>query len=347
MTKINAAISFSTPIHTPKVLEKSLMPGTENLLKHFKAPSIVEPSVAGVRNGRCVVIVGGSDDYTGAPLFSAMAALRAGAENVFLLTTSKYIQSMRSYSPCISVLQVKEKDDANKYLSRIPNISSIVLGGGLDIGDAGVKLFKDTVEYSITNDIPICIDASALRILATIKKACFPVGHPVVLTPNHGEMTLLAQKFCNIEEITPIPTELDKNTLTRVSEAAREVSKLLNAIVVQKGPYDITAVCGSIFGVEQAGECTRRCAGQGDVLAGTIGAMLAQVPKKSQLNGKMDGRCANEERVLAACNACVLGCIAMRKAADRAFEKFRNCTAEDILKEISLGVEDALEEVKQ
>ena len=54
-------------------------------------------------NGGKIAIVGGSETYTGAPYFAAMASLRVGAELSHVFTVKEAVIPIKSYSPEIMV----------------------------------------------------------------------------------------------------------------------------------------------------------------------------------------------------------------------------------------------------
>lgn len=57
------------------------------------------------QSGR-VAIIGGSREYTGAPYFSAISALRAGADIAYVLTIQDASSVIKTFSPDMIVLPV-------------------------------------------------------------------------------------------------------------------------------------------------------------------------------------------------------------------------------------------------
>merc|ERR1719506_2124912 len=70
------------------------------------------PSLAGTdykgQGGR-VAVIGGSTDFAGAPYYAAMAALRTGAELVYVYTAAEAAPAIKCYSPELMVTPAWQK----------------------------------------------------------------------------------------------------------------------------------------------------------------------------------------------------------------------------------------------
>ncbi len=115
-----------------------------------------------------VGIVGGSGEYTGAPVLSAKAAFHAGAGLVTIHTGQSSYLSVSCYRPAIvRHMPVDEK-----------GLDSLVIGPGWgNDGDVGI----------FSSGLPKVIDADALKLIG---KGC-DFAHSAVLTPHIGEMERL------------------------------------------------------------------------------------------------------------------------------------------------------------
>lgn len=85
-------------------------------------------------NSGKVAIVGGSEVYTGAPYFAAMAALRTGSELSRIYCPKEAILPIKSYSPEIMVQDLQIDDELKKeaLLKQVVNLStSVVIGPGM------------------------------------------------------------------------------------------------------------------------------------------------------------------------------------------------------------------------
>ena len=80
------------------------------------------------QNGK-VGIVGGSQEYTGAPYYAAITSLRSGADLSHIFTPDKdALIPIKCYSPEIIVHPATHSSDLIKWL---PSIHSMVIGPGL------------------------------------------------------------------------------------------------------------------------------------------------------------------------------------------------------------------------
>ncbi len=73
--------------------------------------------------------MGGSEEYTGAPYYAAMSALRAGADISHIFTPEKEaLIPIKSYSPELIVHVAEKPSDVSSWL---PSLHSLVIGPGL------------------------------------------------------------------------------------------------------------------------------------------------------------------------------------------------------------------------
>lgn len=129
------------------------------------------------------------------------------------------------------------------------------VGPGSGTDDAG----RATVEAALARDVPLCIDADAITLLAQhadLRKAVH--GRPIVLTPHAGEFARLAG------DVGP----------DRVG-AARRAAAELGATVLLKGNATVVADPDGRVLVHPSTSAWAATAGSGDVLSGILGALLA------------------------------------------------------------------------
>lgn len=192
------------------------------------------------------VIVGGAPGMRGAGRLAATAALRAGAGLVTLTSDGDAPDSIMTMP----------------FDGPLDRFDAIVIGPGLGQSDAARQRVRDV----LAADIPAVLDADALNIIASDPGALAGAAGPVVLTPHPGEAArLLGQAIADIEA-------------DRLA-AARALAAKTRAVVVLKGAR--TVVCDGTIGddhctINPTGGPALATAGSGDVLAGVIGALLAQ-----------------------------------------------------------------------
>lgn len=239
------------------------------------------------------LIVAGSLRYPGAASLASAAAARAGAGLVTLATGRSIIGAGRI--PEVTLLPLPEADfgtlgeaAAGKLLEDMKGYTSLLIGPGLGHEEPTALFFKRLLGLESSNkkrgrvgfrlgaeeeasalasnerpELPsLVIDADGLNILAQIENwhELLPEGR-AVLTPHPGEMLRLLKS----EDLGDDPIEL-----------ARESAKRWGQILILKGSTTVIAAPDGRVVVHKQGNPALATAGTGDVLAGTIVALLAQ-----------------------------------------------------------------------
>lgn len=125
-----------------------------------------------------VIILGGSQLYTGAPLFTGLGALRSGAELVYIFTTKDAVQSIKRVDEII----VSPIEFNSRILDKA---TACVFGPGLGrISDETLKIILEIVNYLDSKSIPLIFDADSIHYY---KKGIFNHLTRVILTPNYKE----------------------------------------------------------------------------------------------------------------------------------------------------------------
>ena len=71
----------------------------------------LQPSQYKGNSGK-VCVIGGSPEYTGAPYYAAIAALRSGSDLAFVQTHREALTPIKSYSPEVIVKEFSNPEDA-------------------------------------------------------------------------------------------------------------------------------------------------------------------------------------------------------------------------------------------
>jgi len=209
------------------------------------------------RRGR-LLVVAGSRDYSGAAGLTSRAALRAGAGMVRLGTVHP-----RPGLPMALILRELEPTAEGV----LPPDSFVRLAGECAASDALVAgPGWGTVSGALLSDAlafpgPVLLDADALN-RAAAEPERWVKRSGVVVTPHPGEAARLAAAF-NVAE--GLPREA----------LAQALARKLNAVTVLKGPGTIVASPDGRWSRNGSGGPALATAGSGDVLSGTIGALLA------------------------------------------------------------------------
>lgn len=226
-----------------------------------------------------VLVVAGSLDYAGAALLVSRAAGRAGAGLVTLavpeslqpLFAAKVVEATTMGLPEDDV----EELDPESALARILDHEhdAIVIGPGLRPGLATAELVRLLLATPGDDPAPIVLDAEALRSLATLDDWPSIVARPAILTPHTGEFVRLAAGGDRSE--VEASGDLIDDDDARV-EAARTAAGAWGQVVVLKGARTVIAAADGEVAVAPFENPGMGTGGTGDVLAGTIAALLAQ-----------------------------------------------------------------------
>jgi hydroxyethylthiazole kinase-like uncharacterized protein yjeF len=190
---------------------------------------------------------------TGAALLAGRAALKLGAGRVYvgLLDESIAIDFQNVE------LMLRHPDDAFGQ-----DLDAITVGPGLGQGERAETL----VGAALASDLPCVVDADALNLISEnedLRHACARRSADTILTPHPAEAArLLALNTADVQ-------------IDRV-KAARILAENLKAHVVLKGAGSILAARDGHWFINASGNAGMASAGMGDVLAGILGALLAQ-----------------------------------------------------------------------
>lgn len=214
-----------------------------------------------------ILVVGGSDVYSGAPALAGMAALRVGADLVSILAPEPVTSAIRSYSPNLMVTSLGTQILISESIEHVLDVASendvVALGPGLGI-DPQTKLAVLTiVENLVKKKKSLVIDADGLKAIASTEITLDT--ERCVLTPHWGELEILMDK------IFDEPYYLEN----RVEQAIACASKY-NSVILLKGPVDVIAHPDGRYKINREGAPAMTVGGTGDVLTGITAGLLGQ-----------------------------------------------------------------------
>ncbi|XP_073899094.1 ATP-dependent (S)-NAD(P)H-hydrate dehydratase isoform X4 [Castor canadensis] len=190
VTLLSVAIALCEP-PLLAVLQRTFSLHTAHLRKDMEnffqlvkniVPALTEKKHKG-QDGR-IGIVGGCQEYTGAPYFAAMSALKAGADLSYVFCAREAAPVIKSYSPELIVHPVLDSPNAVQEVKKwLPRLHALVVGPGLGRDDLLLKNVKGILEASKARDIPIVIDA---------------VSSPVDSSDDHASVLRLSQALGNV-----------------------------------------------------------------------------------------------------------------------------------------------------
>lgn len=226
-----------------------------------------------------LLVVAGSLDYAGAALLVCRAAGRAGAGLVTLavpeslqpLFAAKVVEATTMALPEDDLEEVDPEPSIARILDH--EHDAIVLGPGLRPGLATTELVRQLLAAGDEEKpAPIVLDAEALRSMATLGEWWTLARRPAVVTPHPGEFGRL-RAGAGVEASEDGDLAADDAARAR---AAKDAAIRWSVVVVLKGARTVIADPDGSVSVAPFENPALASGGTGDVLAGIIGALLAQ-----------------------------------------------------------------------
>ena len=208
-----------------------------------------------------ILLLCGSEGYTGAAALASMGALRSGAGLVFLgVPRSIYaIEAVKLTEPIVFPLPDEEgklcADAIPEILDRLPKLDAILIGPGLGQSQGVYEVVKTVLEGA---ECPVVLDADGINVMSRHKDILRGRTAPTILTPHDGEFARLGGVLGN----------------DRVA-AAEQMARELGCIMLLKG-HQTVITDGSGTYINHTGNPGMAVGGSGDVLAGMLVSLLGQ-----------------------------------------------------------------------
>jgi NAD(P)H-hydrate epimerase len=241
----------------PREFERFAGPGDVKL--------VIKPRLADSHKGDFgrLLVVGGSEVYSGAPAYVALAALRTGVDIAYVAAPEKTAYAISAYSPNLITVKLEGTHLNLANISMIERYlgmaTAVAIGPGLGLHEEtkeAVKALMTSVEKARK---PLLLDADGLKAFGLFRRR---LRVPVVFTPHAGEYNALVGHFP--------PAELEAKV-----EDVRESAKELGGTILLKGNVDVVSD-GRRVKLNFTGNPGMTVGGTGDVLSGVVAAFLAQ-----------------------------------------------------------------------
>lgn len=243
--------------------------GLPREFENFAGPGDVQlatkprPSEAHKGDFGRLLVIGGSETFSGAPTLVAQAALRTGVDLAYVAAPEKTAYAISALSPDLITIKLEGKhlNPSNLPLLKkyMEVADAVALGPGLGLHPETGKAVKSIVEAVENARKPLLLDADGLKAFAEFKRS---LRVPLVLTPHSGEYAILTGK------------KLSRTLKEKTADVQKTAAKL-RAVVLLKGAVDIVSD-GKRFKLNFTGNPGMTVGGTGDVLSGVVGAFLAQ-----------------------------------------------------------------------
>jgi len=210
-----------------------------------------------------LLVVGGSETFSGAPTFTALAALRTGVDLAFVAAPRETAYAISSMSPDLITVKLEGEHLNPSNLSvlrhHLESATAVAVGPGLGLHKETQEAVKEIVAIAEARKIPMLLDADGLKAFAEFKHR---LETPAVLTPHAGEYQILTGK--------KLPLSLEERV-----DSVRRTAQSLDVVILLKSHVDIISN-GYKVKLNFTGNPGMTVGGTGDVLSGIVAAFLAQ-----------------------------------------------------------------------
>ncbi|MGM0439481.1 MAG: NAD(P)H-hydrate dehydratase [Patescibacteria group bacterium] len=242
-----------------------------------------------------VLIIGGSQIYSGSPAISGLAALRSGADIAQIIAPRRSADIVAGFSPDLITYPIEGKALESNDLTRLFEITqaakaasrgnlAVVIGGGIGRKEETKELVR---RYVKDVSVPVVVDADG--IYAFEEEGEEFLHENCLFTPHLYEFSILTGK-----KVNNLSNE-------EKQEAVKEAAAEMGITIALKGAFDIVSD-GSEVAINEFPVPELTAGGCGDSLAGIAGAILArtQNPMKAgmaavYLNTKAGQLAANKK----------------------------------------------------
>jgi hydroxyethylthiazole kinase-like uncharacterized protein yjeF len=211
-----------------------------------------------------LLVIGGSETFTGAPTFVGLAAFRTGTDLVFVAAPERTAQAISSISPNLITIKLPGPNLAPKHVTllreQLEKANAVAIGPGLGMEKQTISAVRMITQLVQQLKKPLLLDADALKALGVLKKKLFDSS--TVMTPHAGEFQAVFGK----------PPSRD---LKARSSEVRALADRTGGVVLLKGHTDVISD-GARLKLNNTGNPGMTVGGTGDVLSGIVAGLLAQ-----------------------------------------------------------------------
>lgn len=206
-----------------------------------------------------VLIIGGSELFSGAPALAALSSLRTGAGLTYISAPINVANSIRQFSPDIIVYPFPHdhlnKESIDLFKELIEKSDSIVIGPGLGLNEETIEAIPELIKKA--KDKPIVLDADGFKAMKMYPEML----EGVIATPHAGEFEYV------------FGIKVGEKWWEKV-DISIEISKKYKFTLVLKG-HDTIITNGEKLKINRHGTPGMAIGGTGDVLSGILATFLA------------------------------------------------------------------------
>lgn len=206
-----------------------------------------------------VKVIGGSEEFVGAPALAGLGALRSGCDLCSIIAPHRVAWAINTLSPDLISVKVWCRrfglKNAKKVVRLADGADAVVIGCGIGLKSAS---FVRAVVKRIS--VPLVIDADAIKALSLTDV------RGAVFTPHAKELEILLENS-------------GLGSLNRIRDMKKKVGELQkhvgNNVLLIKGKVDYVVSGGKVM-MNRTGNAGMTKGGTGDVLAGVVAGLIAQ-----------------------------------------------------------------------
>ncbi|RLV96494.1 hypothetical protein JA1_000116 [Spathaspora sp. JA1] len=311
--------------------------------------NLIQPLLPHFHKGQSgkVTVIGGNEDYTGAPFFACHSAALIGADLSHVICERQAAPVIKSYSPDLMIhpylydldnpaikLPQSEIDqlrktplkevisDGNKLNSLIDDLvmpkvkgllsrtDIVVVGPGFGRDPLMLKSLVRIIDEIKQLDLPVILDADSL-FLISIDPAIISGYKKAIITPNVVE-------FDRISKALGFESTIAEQDINVIIQQTQSISKKLGVTVIRKGREEVIAFSDN-YVVNDFSGSNKRVGGQGDTLTGTLATFVNWSYNYLDKVWETEGDIVDGDAQVLACYA---ACSVVRCAASKAFVKY-------------------------
>jgi len=270
LTFYKRKIGLETPEakkYAGKVIVKDI--GLPHELENYAGPGdvklVIKPRPATAHKGDFgkLLIVGGSETYSGAPALAALAALKTGVDLTYIAAPEKTASIISAFSPNLITIKLKgmflKPENLSTLKEIVKQVTAVIIGPGLGLHEETKRAVLMLIEAVEKAGKPLLLDADGLKAFAENGRK---LKTRAVLTPHAGEFRMLSGQT--------LPEQLDER-----AKEVQKIAKKFGATVLLKSHVDVIANSERVK-FNFTGNPGMTVGGTGDVLSGIVGAFLAQ-----------------------------------------------------------------------
>jgi len=216
-----------------------------------------------------LLVIGGSQFYSGSPALAAMAAFKSGVDMVRIIAPFRAANIIACFSPNLAAYPLPGnwlvKEDLPTLFTMTESAKEVARGNIAVVIGGGMGRTKETqeaiLEYLSKISVPVVIDADA--IYAISKKPELMSNKNFLITPHSYEFYVLTGKKV-----------IGKSDEEKIKIVQKEAKRLKTTILL-KGKTDVISN-GKDISLNRTGSPLLTVGGCGDTLAGICGALMAR-----------------------------------------------------------------------